>query len=163
MRAPHGSRAGGAPSATASGGDRVLADDDGVGDFGDLVGRHAGVAGVAADRLRAHGLVDAGRPQLAVLLLDDITANPTHLVAHLFPLGRGFRGGRLQRGGVGPVAAAANQIEIHLSCSFSIVPRWAADLLDAPSLHHELPGNNGRTAVLTPARGRSARWPTELE
>ena len=47
-------RARAAPAvASASGRDRVLADDHRVGDLGDLVGRHAGVLGVLADRLGA--------------------------------------------------------------------------------------------------------------
>src|SRR6185312_7190589 len=154
---PHGSRAGGAPSAATSGADRVLADDDRVGDLGDLVGRHAGVAGVTADRLRAHGLIDAGRPQLAVLLLDDVAADPAHLVAHLLSLGRGFRGGRLQRGDVDPVAAAANHVQVHL-VFLSIVPGGAADLLAAPSLHREPPHSNGRTAVLAVRQRRLHYW-----
>ena len=70
-------------SASGASGDRVLANDDGVGHFPDLHRRHADARRVLADLLRAQRLVDADCPERAVRFEHDIRADPADVVGHL--------------------------------------------------------------------------------
>src|ERR687888_114577 len=62
---------------------RILANDDRIGDLDDLVCRQVRPAGVLADLLRARGLVDADRPDLAALLCEHVASDPPDVVGHL--------------------------------------------------------------------------------
>src|SRR3954454_10367549 len=93
---------------------RVVADDHGGDDRGDLVAGHADAPGVLADRFGVPSLVDAEGPDPAAGLLDHVAPDPADAVAHLLvaDLGRLGAGGFefLQaRPGVG----AANDVEVH--------------------------------------------------
>ena len=76
--------------------DRVGAHDHRVGDRRDLVGGHADAVRVGADRLRAVGLVDAHGAEVAIVLADDVAADPADARAGLVALG-----GRALGGGLG--------------------------------------------------------------
>src|SRR5688572_2142742 len=92
----------------------VRANDHGVEDRIDLVGREIGALRVLADRGDVDCLVDADGPDPAIILLDDIAADPSHPVRHLFiaDLGRA-RGGLFEIRNVGEGTATAYGIQLH--------------------------------------------------
>src|SRR4051812_20133668 len=82
-------------------GSRIRANDHGVGDRDDLRDREVGRGSVRADGLGARGLVEADRADGAILLTEDVGADPADLVGALVTLDRGPRGSCLEvlRGG----------------------------------------------------------------
>jgi hypothetical protein len=97
----------------SSGRDGVRTDDDGVGDRRDLVGGHADPLRVRTDRLGTVGLVDAHGPEIAVVLADDIAADPADARAGLVALGGRALGGGAEIVGGRPAVAAADGVELH--------------------------------------------------
>src|SRR4051795_6629984 len=93
---------------------RVVADDDGADDRGDLVAGHADAPGVLADRFGVPRLVDAEGPDPAVRLLDHVAADPADAVPHLLVADLGRLGaGSFEFLQVRPGVGAANDVEVH--------------------------------------------------
>ena len=86
---------------------RIGTDEHGVDDLHDLVDGKHGLAGVAADRLRARRLVDADRADAAVALLEHVAADPGDVVRHPLAFGRRARRGLAELGAVLPAAPRA--------------------------------------------------------
>src|SRR5215212_1066782 len=100
--------------------DRIRPHDDRVGDRHDLVGGHPDAGRVGADRLRAARLVDADRAERAVLLVEDVRADPADVGRHLLvaDLLRARRSLLELLQGL-PGVAAADRVELHGGTSWS--------------------------------------------
>src|SRR5918992_3020310 len=94
QRAPHWAPLSPLSPLLGGGALRIGPDDHGVGDRDYLVDRQPGQITVLADRLLAGRLVDADRADRAAVFIEDVAANPAHVVGHLLA-GPGRALGRL--------------------------------------------------------------------
>src|SRR5262245_49219324 len=116
-------------------------DDDSVRDLHDLVHRKTGQTGVLPDRLRTRRLVDAHRPHAAPALVQDVAADPAHLVRHLLVTHlRRSPAGHLQLGSRFPPAAPKNRVQLH-----AVFSSWLS-----------FPGGRWRDQRRSPTRGATS-------